>query len=286
MVAGLTISDKNLVVPINTPKSFLAIYQNFSSLSCLYIQYSDNTIQCYGDSTTCLSLPTDLSSLLQTCPLPIQSYSYQNSSVTFTRSFNKTYSWLFAYSWNQVTSISCQAYLGFPLSSDTTCDLPVIQFDIYNPLIRWSRQIKRSDAFSVSAKIILNCSKSLNNTKQWNILQCDTNTGKCIQTQLLNQLVSQLSSSQTSEIYIQSQQLPLGTYLFNFTTSMNVNAGFATSGYTYITIISSDIQVNLLPNGTSMITNGVTQSILFEPGVYSIDPDSNYFNPGVKKIYI
>jgi len=203
--------------------------------------------------------------------------------VTFTRSFNKTYSWLYAYSWNRVTSISSQAYLGFPLSSDTNCGLPVIEFDIFNPLIRWSRQIKRSDAFSVSAQAVLNCSKSLNNTKQWNILQCDTTTDKCIQTQFLNQLISQLSSSTTSEIYINSQQLPLGTYLFNFTISMDAYAGYATSGYTYITIISSDIQVNLLPNGTSMITNGVTQSILFEPGVYSIDPDSNYFNPGVRK---
>jgi len=64
---------------------------------------------------------------------------------------------------------------------------------------------------------------------------------------------------------------------------MDVYAGYSTSGYTYITIISSDIQVNLLPDGTSMITNGVTQNILFEPGVYSVDPDSNYFNPAVKK---
>lgn len=282
MIAGLTISDKNIIVPANTPKSFVAIYQNFSSLSCLYLQYSDKTITCYGDSTTCLSLPTDILPTLKNCTLPIQSYTYGNGSVKFTRTFTTSTAWLFAYSWNQITSITAQAFLPFPLSSDP-CDLPIIEFDIYNPIMRWARSLKRSEAFSVAAKTGLNCSQSLNNTKQWSISQCDTTTGKCLQTQSLKQLISQLSSAKTSEIYIIAQQLPIGVYLFNFTVTMSSNSGFAASGYTYIQIVASDIQVNLLANGTSMITNGVTQSILFQPGVYSVDPDSNYFNPQVKK---
>jgi hypothetical protein len=170
--------------------------------------------------------------------------------------------------------------LAFPLST-VGCSVPIINFDIYNPIMRWSRQVKRSEAFSVSAQTIINCSNSLNNTKQWNILQCDTTTQQCSSTAYLRQLVSQLSSSMTSEIYIQSQQLPLGTYLFNYTVTMNSYTAFSAFGYTYVTVIASDIQVNLLANGTSIITSGVTQSILFQPGVYSIDPDSNYFNPNV-----
>jgi hypothetical protein len=38
----------------------------------------------------------------------------------------------------------------------------------------------------------------------------------------------------------------------------------------------------MLASGTSMITMGVTQSILLEPGVYSVDPDSTYFDPTVR----
>jgi predicted phage tail protein len=186
-----------------------------------------------------------------------------------------------AYAWNQVTSITSVAFLAFPLST-IACGLPAIEFDIFNPVMRWAREIERSEAFSISTNTVLNCSKSLNNTKQWNILQCNTDTEKCSSTTYLNKLVSQLSSAQTSEIYIQSQQLPLGTYLFNFTVSMNTQTNFAASAYTYITIIASAIQVNMLANGTSMITSGVTQSILLEPGVYSIDPDSNYFNSNVR----
>jgi hypothetical protein len=278
MIAGLSISDENILVPTNTPKPFLALYQNFSSLSCLYIQYSDNIIECYGNSATCLSLPSDLS-LTRSCP-STQSYTYVNSSVTFTRAFNKSNAWLFAYAWNQVTLISSQAFLAFPLST-SACGLPIIEFDIFNPVMRWTRQIERSEAFSVSAQTILNCSKSLNNTKQWNILQCNTNTGICSQMTFLNQLISQLSSAQTAEIYIQSQQLPLGTYLFNYTISMDTQTNFAASSYTYITIIASAIQVNMLASGTSIITTGFTQGVLFEPGVYSVDPDSSYFDPNV-----
>ncbi|CAF4157649.1 unnamed protein product [Rotaria sp. Silwood2] len=277
MIAGLNINDKNIVVSMNVPKTFLAQYQNFSSLSCLYIQYSDNINECYGDSTSCLSLPSDLLSILPTCPLPIQAFTYDNSSILFTRTFNRSYAWLYAYAWNHMTSISSKDFFSFPLSSDG-CNLPIVQFDIYNPVIRWARRIQRSQAFSIAVQIIFNCSRSLNNTKQWNILECNTDTERCYQTQTLNQLISQLSSANTSEIYIKSQILPIGTYLFNFTVSMNSQTDILASDYTYIKIIPSDIRVNLLVHGTSVITNGIAQSLLFQPGVYSIDPDSNYFN--------
>ena len=278
-IAGLSISDQSILVPPNTPKSFVALYQNFSSISCLYIQYSDNNIECYGDSTTCSALPSDVP-LTQACP-SVQSYNYLNSLITFTRSFSRSRAWLYAYAWNQLTQVTAQAYLAFPLST-ASCGVPVIEFDRFNPVMRWARRIQRSEAFSVSAGIILNCSNSLNNTKQWNILQCNTDTGSCFPTTYLNQLISQLSSARRSEIYIHSQQLPLGTYLFNFTVSMNTQTNFVGFGFTYITIVPSDLQVNMLPSGTSMITSGVTQSILFQPGVYTIDPDSNYFDPRVR----
>jgi hypothetical protein len=270
---------------VNVVKPFIAIYQNFSSISCLYLQYTDNVTQCYGDSPTCLTLPSDLSSVIRPCPSPIQPYSYANTFVSFSRSFHKSSGGVYAYSWNIMTSISARAYLGFPISS-SDCGLPIIEFEIYNPIIRWARNIPRSESFSVAVQTILNCTGSLNNTKQWSILQCDTVTEICSQTQSLKQLVSQLTSSKTAEIYLSSQMLPIGTYLFNYTVTMNSQTSFSTSDYTYITIVHSDIEVNLLANGTSWITSGVTQSILFQPGVYSIDPDSYYFDPTVNSLIL
>ncbi|CAF5176220.1 unnamed protein product, partial [Rotaria magnacalcarata] len=240
-----------LVAP-NVPKSFLARYQNFSSLSCLYIQYSDNTNECYGNPVSCSSLASDLTHVLQSCPLPIQSFVYNNSLISFTHTFSTSNAWV--------------------------CNLPQVQFDIYNPVMGWARRVKRSQAFSVITRISFNCSGSLSNVKQWNILECNVEREQCYQTQALNQFVSQLPTAQASEIYLGPRTLPIGTYLFNFTVSMSSRAHMLTSDYTYVTIVSSDIIVNLLMNGTSMITNGVAQSILFQPGIYSIDPDSNHFN--------
>lgn len=279
-IAGLAISDQSILVPRNTPKSFVAMYQNFSSMSCLYIQYFDNSIECYGDFLTCSSFPSDVS-LPRACP-SVLAYNYQNSLITFTRSFNQSRAWLYAYGWNKLTQVTAQAYLAFPLST-ASCGVPVIEFNIFNPVMRWARRIQRSEAFSVSTSTILNCSNSLNNTKQWNILQCNVDTGNCVPTAYLNGLISQLSSARRSEIYIRAQQLPLGTYLFNFTVSMNSQANFAGVGFTYIKIVSSDLQVNMLPNGTSVITAGVTQSVLLQPGVYTLDPDSSYFDPRVRE---
>ncbi|CAM2704890.1 unnamed protein product [Rotaria socialis] len=277
MVAGLSIDDNDILVAPNVPKSFLAVYQNFSSLSCLYIQYSGNKSECYGDSVSCSSLASDLTPVLQSCPLPIQSFVYNNSSISFTHTFSTSNAWVYAYAWNYVTYTSARAFFPFPLST-FSCRLPKVQFDVYNPVMRWARRVQRSHAFSVVTRINLSCSGSLSNIKQWNILKCNTQTEQCYQTQALNQLVSQLPTAQTSEIYLTAQTLPIGTYLFNFTVSMSSRPNVLTSDYTYVQVVSSDIIVNLLMNGTLMITNGVAQSILFQPGAYSIDPDSNYFN--------
>ncbi|UJR27333.1 hypothetical protein I4U23_008626 [Adineta vaga] len=278
-VAGLVISDKGILIGQNVPKPFVAVYQNFSSVSCLYVKYSDSAIDCYGDTSTCSALPTDLSQVLQSCPSSVLPFTFDNTSVSFTHTFNRTSAWLYAYAWNRMTAASARAYLAFPITTADGCSLPQIQFDVYNPTIRWPRRIQRSEAFSVSTKTTLNCSKSLNNTKQWGIYLCDTATEKCTQTSVLTQILSQLTSSKTSEIYIKAQTLPVGIYLFNHTVAMSSVPDFQSSSYTYVSIVRSDIRVNLLANGTSMITTGVTQSILFQPGAFSLDPDSYYFDP-------
>lgn len=280
-IAGLSVNDKNILVPINVPKTFYAQYQNFTSISCLYIKYSDKTYECYGDSTSCSSLPLDLSSILSACPSAIHNFIYDNSSIRFSHTFNTSHAFLYAYAWNYITAASATAYFSFPLST-SDCNLPQIKFDVYNPVMRWARVVQRSEAFSVAAKIIFNCTGSLSNVKKWIIFECDAQTEQCRRTTALDQLVSQLSSAQTPEIYIKPQMLPIGMYLFNFTALMTERSNFLASGYTYVKIIRSNIQVNLLASGTSMTTAGTTQSLLFQPGNYSIDPDSDYFSPQVK----
>ncbi len=54
-----------------------------------------------------------------------------------------------------------------------------------------------------------------------------------------------------------------------------------TSSSIYVQITSSDIIVNLLQYGTSMITSGHEQDLKLDPGTYSVDPDENVFNASV-----
>lgn len=279
-VAGLSINDNNILVGMNTVKTFYASYEYFSAISCLYIQYSDDAVECYGLASVCQTLPSDIPSSLPSCPLPIRGFSFNNSSVIFARSFNSSQAWLTGYAWNSITAVTARAFFSFPLST-SDCGLPRIEFDIAAPLIRLARRIQRSRAFSIAARTVLNCSQSLNNTKQWRILQCDTTTEQCAPTPALAQFTDQLASAKAAEINIRARGLPLGTYLFNYSVTMTSMDGFSTFAYTYIRIVPSDIKVNLLANGTSFITNGITQSLLFQPGVYSIDPDFSYFDPQV-----
>ena len=279
MVAGLSINDGSILIPMNVPKTFIASYEYFSPLSCLYIQYSDNGIDCFGDASTCLALPSNRPSL-KACPSAVQAFSSSNSPIVFSRAFNTSRSWLYGYAWNSVTRASASTFFAFPLST-ANCGLPTIEFAIPSPVISGARQVQRSKAFSVAARSRLNCSTSLNNTKQWTISLCDTSTEQCVSTTALNQLIARLPSATASEMFLTARSLPIGTYRFNYTVTMSSMNGFCTSAYTYVTIIASDIQVNLLANGTSAITSGVAQSLLFQPGTYSVDPDSSFFDPRV-----
>ncbi|CAF4520061.1 unnamed protein product, partial [Didymodactylos carnosus] len=180
------------------------------------------------------------------------------------------------FAWNQATTATQEIYFSFPITIDN-CNLPYITFDTYNPILRWARQVLLSKQFSVSAYTSLNCSMSLYNTKQWTIAQCDTTSQLCTRTKTLDNIINGLSSSKTAEISIPAQTLPYGSYQFNYTVYMNLKQTFLSYTTTYIEVIQSSIVVNMLPNGTSSITRGMSQNLDLEPGIWSIDPDSTSF---------
>jgi hypothetical protein len=54
---------------------------------------------------------------------------------------------------------------------------------------------------------------------------------------------------------------------------------------TYVQIIPSPIQVNLIQFGPSMIIRGQQQTLILNPGTFSIDPDETYFDLTVSFMY-
>jgi hypothetical protein len=53
----------------------------------------------------------------------------------------------------------------------------------------------------------------------------------------------------------------------------------------YFKIIPSPIQVQLIQFGPSIIIQGKQQTLILDPGKYSIDPDQSYFNSAVSFRY-
>ena len=85
-----------------------------------------------------------------------------------------------------------------------------------------------------------------------------------------------------SELFIPARTLPYGIYRLTLTVTMQNSSSLASSADTWIAIIPSNIQINLIPSGASMISLGVEQNLLLDPGRHSIDPDQKIFSTNVK----
>jgi hypothetical protein len=84
-----------------------------------------------------------------------------------------------------------------------------------------------------------------------------------------------------SELYIPSKTLQYGNYELKLTVTMVNFPRVRSSSSVYVRITQSGIVANLIQLGTSMITRGYQQDLIFDPGTYSIDPDENIFNASV-----
>lgn len=87
------------------------------------------------------------------------------------------------------------------------------------------------------------------------------------------------------ELFIPSETLKYGIYEINLTVIMIISSELISSTITYVKIISSPIQIKLIENGPSIITQGFQQNLTLDPGRFSNDPDEIYFNLSVNFIY-
>lgn len=114
--------------------------------------------------------------------------------------------------------------------------------------------------------IKFNCNKSFSTIKKWIIK---------------NSTINNYSETNSGELYISSNTLAYGIYQLEFTVIMSEHPNLTSSVSVYIEIRPSDVTVNLIPSGTSVITSGHQQHLILNPGYYSIDPDGYEFNTSV-----
>ena len=154
------------------------------------------------------------------------------------------------------------------------CYVPTItlvpgQSSIGSPL-----QYRRSQDFSITSMIVFNCSGSLSTITTWKITNCTSICSNQVQT-------DQTITTTLSELYIPAKTLPYGIYELTLNVTMIDTPNLKSSSSVYIQITQSDITVNFIQLGVSLMTYGYEQDILFDPGTYSIDPDEDQFDASV-----
>lgn len=138
-------------------------------------------------------------------------------------------------------------------------------------------QFRRSKDFHITSDIVIDCFFSSSIQTQWTIIDCPSTCSNPIQ---FNR--SQVMTSD-SELYISARTLDFGLYQINLTVTMALAPQFKRTVSVFVLITSSDIMVNLIALGTSIITTGREEDLILDPGHHSIDPDSSFFDSQVSQ---
>ena len=145
------------------------------------------------------------------------------------------------------------------------------QSSLSNPL-----QYRRSQDFYISSSVEFLCASAARKiTYQWLI-------NNCIRANCQTPAIGSNGpiGSQSSELYIPSRTLSYGVYQMTLLVRVNGQSNIQSS--VFVQINPSGITANLVELGTSMITRGHLQDLLFDPGRYSVDPDEDSFNASVR----
>ena len=81
----------------------------------------------------------------------------------------------------------------------------------------------------------------------------------------------------STELYVSGRTLDYGIQQFTFNVNVSDFPVMNASQPIYVEITKSNIMVNLVPYGTSVITSGYRKDLKLDPGSYSTNPDSPQF---------
>lgn len=87
-----------------------------------------------------------------------------------------------------------------------------------------------------------------------------------------------------SELFLPPRSLNYGIYQIKIAVNMQIYPHLLSIAVTYINIIPSQITVNLVQSGSSMINIGGNETLVLDPGSFSVDPDEIVFLTNVSEI--
>ncbi len=152
----------------------------------------------------------------------------------------------------------------------------IISLSPNNPSITTPLEIERSEDFSISSTLEFYCLQSFGVIEQWSIEKCLNSNCSLKQQYEFSSIEMTLS-----ELFIPSKTLEYGIYQMKLTVKMSISPQLISSAMTYVEIIPSSIQVQLIRFGPSIILHEQQKTLILNPGTFSIDPDQNYFNSTV-----
>ena len=142
-------------------------------------------------------------------------------------------------------------------------------------------QFRRNQDFFLSSNIELNCNLSRSLMMKWTLKNCSSSG--CLSSFALD---SPMIVTTSTDFYVPSRTLPFGLFELTLTVTMNISSRLTSSKSAYVRITPSGITPNLVPLGTSMVTSGSGQDLLFNPGLYSVDFDEDHFNASVSVLHV
>ena len=155
------------------------------------------------------------------------------------------------------------------------CNPPAIQIMSETSSLAYPARFRRSEDFYILTNVQLRCNRSLSTVTQWTISNCSTTN--CSRPISVNKTIV----TTFSELYIPARSLSYGIYELKLTVTMVISSNLTTSASTYVEIVPSDIKINLVPYGMSMITRGYQQALILNPGEYSLNLDGYNFDSQV-----
>ena len=124
--------------------------------------------------------------------------------------------------------------------------------------------------------VIHRCIDFLSINVEWTVYNCTNTT--CSPYPII--LTTKINTRST-EFFAPPKTLPLGFFRLQYTVQLTHHPHLISTIDTYLHIRRTGITVNLLPFGTSTMTRGTQQDIVFNPGQYSLDPDEDTFDSSV-----
>lgn len=139
-------------------------------------------------------------------------------------------------------------------------------------------QYRSEQDIYIDSQIVFNCNSSNSLKASWLIVSCRPS---CSIPVTIDKQRIEVNSAQ---LFIRGRSLPIGFYEMKLMLTVMETFNETYNSSNYVNITETGINANLLPLGTSFVTNGHLQDLLLDPGRYSVDFDNGHFNASVCRV--